>query len=105
MPVTVISPAPIIPITKAARSTTGPGTTRSSTPVSTTASPAASKGEIRLRTNLDTAEVYLDGGLPEGAFSKPIAGYLSSPLAPGKKSSTYELEYDFPAGLVVLRPK
>jgi hypothetical protein len=38
-------------------------------------------------------------GLPEGAFSKPIAGYLYFPLAPAKKSS-YELEYDSPAGRV-----
>lgn len=44
-------------------------------------------------------------GLPAGAFSKPIAGYLYFPLAPAKKSSAYELEYDSPAGRVVLKLK
>ena len=53
-----------------------------------------------------TMEIELsEKGLPEGAFSKPIAGYLYFPLAPGKKSSAYELEYDSPAGRVVLKLK
>jgi hypothetical protein len=51
-----------------------------------------------------TMEIELsEKGLPEGSFSKPVAGYLYFPLPAGKRPpAAYELEYDAPAGKLLL---
>lgn len=45
----------------------------------------------------------LEKSLPEGATTRPVAGYLYFPLAARKKSATYELEYQAPGGRIALR--
>jgi hypothetical protein len=50
-----------------------------------------------------TMELELsENGLPEGAWSKPVAGYLYFPVTPGKKTVPYELEFDAGAGRLLV---
>jgi len=50
------------------------------------------------------SQELIDKALPEGAMSKPVAGYLYFPVS-GKKKATYDLEYYAPDGKIQLMLK
>jgi hypothetical protein len=50
------------------------------------------------------SQELIDKALPEGAMSKPVAGYLYFPVS-GKKKATYDLEYLAPDGKIRLMLK
>jgi hypothetical protein len=60
-------------------------------------------GPASTEKDRDVMEAELsDKGLPEGAASVPVAGYIYFALVPGKKKAAYQLEYMLNGTKIVL---